>query len=191
MHDLRLLRPFIPLALTVTLALAAPAAAQTVDAAPLRPVPAIDLQRYLGTWYELAKLPNWFQRKCAADTRAVYGLRENGTLRVDNACRNAEGGVEQAIGAARVTGPSTLEVRFAPDWLAFLPFVWANYWIVDLDADYTLAAVSEPGRRYLWILSRTPSIPPDRWEALMGRLRAIGLDTAALERTPQSDRPLR
>jgi apolipoprotein D and lipocalin family protein len=110
---------------------------------------------------------------------------------VDNACRNADGGTEQAIGTARVTGPSTLEVRFAPDWLAFLPFVWANYWVVDLDPDYTLAAVSEPGRRYLWVLSRTPSIAPERWQALIARLQAMGLDTTALERTPQSATPLR
>lgn len=179
-------------ALALALALAFQPAARAADPPPpLTPVPSVDLQRYLGTWYELAKLPNWFQRKCASDTRAVYALRDDGTLRVDNACRNAEGGAEQAIGAARVTGPSTLAVRFAPDWLAFLPFVWADYWVVDLDADYTLAAVSEPGRRYLWVLSRTPSIAPERWQALIARLQAMGLDTAALERTPQSDKPLR
>ena len=89
---------------------------------------------------------------------------------------------------ARQVGPSTsakLEVRFAPAWLAFLPFVWGNYWVIDIDEDYQLVAVSEPNKEYLWILSRTPSIDPARYNALLNRLRQKGFDLEKLEVTKQ------
>lgn len=161
---------------------------QAPAAGELKPIAALDLSRYEGTWYEIAKFPNRFQKKCVADTQAQYSRQDDGTVRVLNRCRVAGGGTDEAVGTARQLGGAEsprLKVRFAPAWLSWLPAVWGDYWVVDLDADYQLSAVSEPGREYLWILSRTPQLEPGRYEALLQRLKAQGLDVDRLERTPQ------
>ncbi len=96
--------------------------------------------------------------------------------------------MDVAVGEARQIGPATspkLQVRFAPAWLSMLPFVWGDYWVVDLDEGYQLVAVSEPKREYLWVLSRTPNVLPGAFDALMGRLRKQGFDLERLERTKQ------
>lgn len=152
----------------------------------LKPIAALQVPRYLGVWHEVAKFPNWFQRQCVSDTSAQYSLGADGQLQVLNQCRQRHGEMLQAQGLARQIGGATsakLEVRFAPAWLSFLPFVWGDYWVVDLDEDYSLAAVSEPRREYLWILSRTPVVEPARYAALLARLRAMGLDLSRLETT--------
>ncbi|NML18900.1 lipocalin family protein [Azohydromonas caseinilytica] len=156
----------------------------------LRTIPALDLPRYEGTWYEIAKFPNRFQKQCLSDTQAVYSAQPDGTVRVLNRCRVAGGAMDEAVGTARQQGgPSSpkLKVRFAPAWLSWLPAVWGDYWVVDLDPDYQLSAVSEPRREYLWVLSRTPRVEPDKYEALLRRLDAQGLDIVRLERTPQGE----
>ncbi len=153
---------------------------------PMQTVATLDVQRYLGRWYEIAKFPNRFQKQCASDTSADYALRPDGSLSVLNQCRLASGEWESALGQARQpqgAWSAKLQVRFAPAWLSFLPFVWGDYWIVDLDHQYGLVAVSEPRREYLWILSRTRTVEPSRYAALLGRLQEMGLDTARLEKT--------
>lgn len=161
-----------------------PASAQ----APLTTIAALDVPRYMGRWYEIAKFPNWFQRKCVADTSANYQLLADGRVEVLNQCRQKNGEMQQALGAARQIGPATspkLQVRFAPAWLSVLPFVWGNYWVIDLDERYELVAISEPKREYLWVLSRSPQVEPARYQALLSRLKALGLDTDKLEVTVQ------
>lgn len=156
--------------------------------APLSPIDTIDVARYAGRWYEVAKFPNWFQRRCISDTRAEYRVVAEGRISVLNRCRNQAGDFDEASGEARQVGGASsprLKVRFAPEWLAFLPFVWGDYWIVDLDRDYRLAAVSEPKREYLWILSRSPQPDPQQYAALLKRLQAKGLDVSRLELTRQ------
>jgi apolipoprotein D and lipocalin family protein len=151
-------------------------------------ISALDVPRYMGTWFEIAKFPNWFQRKCAGGTKAEYSLRADGMVQVINRCRLENGEMIEAIGAARQTGPATspkLEVRFAPEWLSFLPFVWGNYWIIDLDEDYQLVAVSEPKKEYLWILARTPHVDPRGYKNLQARLAQKGFDLRKLEVTRQ------
>jgi apolipoprotein D and lipocalin family protein len=151
---------------------------------PLVTIPTLDVQRYMGTWYEIAKYPNWFQKKCVAETRAEYKLQVGGSVQVINRCRRDTGEIEEAIGEARQTGVATspkLQVRFAPSWLSLLPFVWGNYWVVDLDDGYQLVAVSEPKREYLWVLSRTPTVSPQSYDALLVRLEAQGFDLGRLE----------
>lgn len=178
--------------LAFALALLSPFAAPAQTSTPPEPLQTIerlDVGRYLGTWYEIAKYPNRFQRQCVADTSALYRLRDDGQLDVINRCRTAGGETAEAVGRARQNGPADaprLEVRFAPAWLAWLPMVWGNYWVIDLDPGYQLAAVSEPNREYLWILSRTPTVDAAAYEALLGRLRAKGFDGAKLERTARS-----
>ena len=146
------------------------------------------MQRYMGTWFEIAKFPNWFQRKCTGATSATYAQQPDGTVRVSNRCRLSSGAMDEAIGTARQIGPATsprLQVRFAPAWLSFLPFVWGDYWVIDLDERYQLVAVSEPKRAYLWILARTPRVAPDDYMALLDRLTQQGFDISKLESTPQ------
>jgi apolipoprotein D and lipocalin family protein len=168
--------------LSIGLSHAAPAALQT---APLQPIAQLDLPRYMGTWYELARYPNRFQRGCEGGTSATYALQSDATVRVTNRCRAAQGGIQEAVGQARRTGrgeSATLQVRFAPAWLSWLPFVWGTYWVVDLDAGYQLAVVSEPSREYLWVLSRTPQISPVAWEAVTQRLTQLGFEPQRLVR---------
>ncbi len=167
-----------------------PLAAHASDApaAPLTTIPTLDTARYLGTWYEIAKFPNWFQRDCVGDTSADYSPKAEGQLQVVNRCRMAKGEFNVAVGAARQVGDATspkFQVRFAPAWLSFLPMVWGNYWIIDLDPDYRLVAVSEPKREYLWILARTKKVDEKRYAELLQRLRDQGFDTRKLETTPQ------
>lgn len=165
--------------------------AQATPAAELQAVktiPSIDVARYLGTWYEIAKFPNWFQRKCLSGTNANYQLKEDGNVKVTNRCKVEGGEMAQAIGTARQIGGATspkLEVRFAPDWLAILPFVWGDYWVIDLDPQYQLAAVSDPRREYLWILSRTPKVNQKSYDDLLQRLIAQQFDLTQLSLTPQ------
>lgn len=177
--------------LAFALALLSPLAASAQTSAPPEPLQTIarlDVGRYLGTWYEIAKYPNRFQRQCVADTSALYRLRDDGQLDVINRCRQANGEVAEAVGRARQDGPADspkLKVRFAPAWLSWLPMVWGNYWVIDLDADYQLVAVSEPSREYLWVLSRTPTVEAGAYQALLNRLRGKGFDLTRLERTAQ------
>lgn len=154
----------------------------------LSAIPVLDVSRYMGTWFEIAKFPNWFQKKCAGGTRAEYSLKDDGNVQVINRCRLENGEMIEAIGAARQIGPATspkLEVRFAPEWLSFLPFVWGNYWVIDLDEHYQLVAVSEPKKEYLWILARTPKIDPEDYKKLLARLLQKGFDLRKLEVTRQ------
>lgn len=154
----------------------------------LQTVATLDVPRYMGVWYEIAKYPNWFQRKCIAATKAAYSLKPDGMVQVINRCRIDSGETIEAVGAARQVGSATspkLQVRFAPDWLSFLPLVWGDYWVIDLDVSYQLVAVSEPKKEYLWILSRTPQVNPIDYNKLLSRLVQQGLDLRKLELTKQ------
>jgi len=159
-------------------------------AAPIKTIASLDVARYQGTWYEIAKFPNWFQRKCIADTNATYKIKEDGNVSVTNRCKFENNEKGEALGIARQIGDSTspkLEVRFAPAWLGFLPLVWGDYWVIDIDAEYQLAAVSDPRREYLWILSRTKSVDQSRYQALLSRLvNENGFNLEKLSLTPQN-----
>jgi len=156
---------------------------------PLEVVPGIDLKRYAGTWYEIARLPNRFQRECAGNVTATYTLLDDGTISVVNRCRKSNGEMTEAVGKARRSdndGPnSKLEVRFAPAILSFLPFVWGNYWVIDLADDYSYAVIGEPNREYLWILARSGSIDEDTYGKILDRISRQGYDISKLMRTGQ------
>ena len=162
------------------------AVASTVN--PLVTISSLDVPRYMGTWYEIAKYPNRFQKQCVADVSAEYRQQPNGSVQVTNRCRTENSKMDDAVGEARQIGPASspkLQVRFAPAWLSWLPSVWGNYWVIDLDTEYQLVAVSEPNREYLWVLSRTPTVNAEAYEALLGRLKGQGFDLNRLERTKQ------
>lgn len=160
----------------------------TVAAEPNVPVPAVDLQRYAGTWYEQAHLPLFFQRDCERNTTATYTLRDDGRIDVVNRCTTADGRVKESRGVARRVGDSTskLQVRFAPAVLSFLPFVWGDYWIIALDDDYRWALVGSPSREYLWILSRDRVLDPDVRSKLVERARGMGYPVEKLVSTLQN-----
>lgn len=166
----------------------APASEAQAGSGALKTIPALDVPRYMGVWFEIAKFPNWFQRKCTGATRAEYSLKPDGSVQVINRCRAQSGETIEAVGAARQVGPASsprLEVRFAPAWLSFLPLVWGDYWVIDLDERYQLVAVSEPKKEYLWILARTPHVDPHDYQSLLARLSKMGFDLSKLELTQQ------
>jgi apolipoprotein D and lipocalin family protein len=150
-------------------------------------VPSVDLSRYTGKWHEIARLPNRFQKDCSGEVTATYSLLGEGQLKVVNECRK-NGRIERAEGKARLAakdGPSSkLEVRFAPSWLSWLPFVWGDYWVIELASDYSYSVVGTPDRKYLWILSRAPQMDEETYKRLIEKAKAQGFDVAKLMKTP-------
>lgn len=172
------------------LALSAACATTTTERLGLPPVQTVahvDLSRYLGTWYEIASFPQSFQRGCTATT-ATYTLRADGDIDVLNRCRKGslDGEEKSALGRARVVDRATnakLEVSF------FRPF-WGDYWIIDLSDDYSYAVVGHPGRDYLWILARAPTMPEATYQSLVTRLQAQSYEISRLVRTLQVAGPV-
>jgi apolipoprotein D and lipocalin family protein len=156
-------------------------------AAELATVPDVDLSRYMGTWHEQANFPMYFQRNCARNTKAIYSAMEGGQVAIRNECETHDGKTIEASGVARRAGGSSskLEVRFAPAFLSFLPFVWGDYWIIALDADYQWSIVGTPDKKYLWILSRNKSLSPELYQNLVEIAKSKGFDTGRLVRTEQ------
>ncbi len=149
----------------------------------------VDLARYVGLWYEQARLPNRFQDQCVGDVQAMYELMEQG-LRVTNRCRTASGQFDEAKAFGRLApdaeDPARLQVRFAPQWMSWLPWVWGDYWILRVDGDYDYALVGTPDREYLWVLSRKPQADEARIQSLLDYAASQGFDIAKVRRTPQS-----
>jgi len=154
---------------------------------PLRVVDSLDLSRYVGTWYEIARLPNKYQNNCTGDVSAKYTLLDDGSVKVVNRCLKENGEITEAEGRARRAssiGPNTkLEVRFAPAILSFLPLVWGDYWLIDLASDYSYAVVGEPKRRYLWVLARSKEMDEATLNNILAGVKDQGYDTATLIRT--------
>ena len=148
----------------------------------------VDWQRYAGQWYELARLPNSFQRKCVGDVIAQYSAAPDDKLQVTNLCRRDDGVTDSATGEARkVAGEQgRLKVRFAPRWLSWVPLVWGDYWVLALDDDYQTALVGTPDHEYLWLLSRTPQRSSAAIEPWLQRAEAMGFDTSRVMLTSQS-----
>ena len=157
------------------------------ETAPPATVEVLDLGRYAGTWHEIMRYPNRFEKGCA-DVTATYEVLDDDRVGVTNRCVR-DGEVTLAEGLARRTGEATLEVRFAPDFLAFLPFVWGDYWVLALEEDegaYVGALVGSPDGKYLWVLARDASPELAMIERLVAAAAARGYDTDALVRTPRT-----
>jgi apolipoprotein D and lipocalin family protein len=150
---------------------------------PLQTVDFVDLERYLGTWYEIASIPQSFQEGCE-NSKAQYSQMRSGKIRVVNTC-TIDGRIKRARGKAWVVDKETnakLKVQF------FWPFK-GDYWIIDLDKDYQFAVVGAPNRDYLWILSRSKTMSNDLYNKIMNRIANIHLyDTTMIERTSQTER---
>lgn len=144
-------------------------------------VSSVDLARYAGRWYEIARLPNSFQKKCAGGVTATYEMRPDSKVMVLNECRKASGEITRAKGTAKIADKKTnakLKVTF------FWPF-YGDYWILDLGPNYEYAVVGEPKRRYLWILSRTQQIDDALYQKLLAKMANQGFDTSRMTKTPQ------
>jgi len=145
----------------------------------LEVVGAVDLSRYAGRWYEIARLPNRFEKKCADSVTATYTLLSDGKVDVVNRCRKANGKFTTAEGTAKIVDKKTnakLKVTF------FWPF-YGDYWILDLGPNYEYAVVGAPNREYLWILSRTPELDEQLYQRLLAKMSTRGFATERMIRT--------
>lgn len=171
---------FLPVALLVA------ACTSTAPSPPLPTVSRVELDRYAGTWHEVALYPNRFQQACATDTTATYTPLGDGRIGVRNSCRRADGSEMAVDGIAEVVDAATnakLKVSFLPAWIRWTGIGRGDYWVLYLSPDYRLAIVGEPSREYLWILARTPTLSEQEYQALMPKIRAAGYDPQRLRRS--------
>ena len=186
-----------PLVLASLLAVAPTAA--MAQAAPLQALPALDVATYMGTWYQVAWIPNRFQKQCVSDTAATYRDLGDGRVEVVNRCKLADGSIDSALGiarppagVARIEGgqlkPARLEVSFLPAWLRWVGIGWGAYWVVDRAPDGRYVIVSESSRKYLWVLARQPALTPVDEVAVKAKLQTLGFELGRIQPHAHSPR---
>lgn len=162
-----------------------------MDRQPPPTVSSLDLTCYLGTWYEIARLPMRHEPADYTDITASYTLEPDGAIRVDNRARNGEGELEASVGEAKVLDPSEpgrLQVSFLPEGLRWIPFTKGDYWILRVDEDYRTALVGSPDFEYLWLLHRDPELGADTREAFLQYAQSLGYRLDDLIHTPHTGR---
>lgn len=144
-----------------------------------------ELNRYLGTWYEIARLPMKHQPEDSTDISAVYSLNENGTVRVQNRCLDKDQALDEAIAEATIVdGPNgKLEVSFLPEGLRWIPFTKGDYWVLKIDADYNTVLVGEPDLKYLWLLNRDVNLDEATKQEYLTYAESLGYDLSELIHT--------
>ncbi len=176
------------LRLLITLVCALLAACSSAPTAPMATVPSVDLNRYLGNWYQVSFIPNRFQAMCVSDTQANYALQDTWTgdsIRVTNRCRDKNGAIETTQGVAKIVADSNnakLKVAF------FRPF-YGNYWVLALGeaaGQYDWVLVGEPKRQFGWVLSRTPNLDAAKLEAALVKAQQLGYERSQFVASPQS-----
>jgi apolipoprotein D and lipocalin family protein len=148
----------------------------------------IDLNKYLGKWYEIPSIPQFFQRNCVANTTAQYGIDTDGNVSVYNSCSNKNGKTIDAKGHAKVVDPNSnakLKVTFLKlgGWI-FIP--GGNYWVLELEKNYNWAVVGDPTRKTGWILSRTPSLEIETLKQIREKIEVQGYDSCKFYTTRQN-----
>jgi apolipoprotein D and lipocalin family protein len=154
-----------------------------MDRQPPPTVSSLDLDRYLGTWYEIARLPMRHEPADYTDISASYSRQPDGTIRVDNRAHNGKGGLEESVGVATFTDPAEpgrLQVSFLPEALRWIPFTKGDYWILRVDEGYRTALVGSPDYAYLWLLHREPRLDEPTRDAYLEYARSIGYSLEAL-----------
>jgi apolipoprotein D and lipocalin family protein len=153
---------------------------------PVKTVDEVDLDRYVGRWYEIAKIPNRFQKKCVRGTTAEYALREDGRIDVFNSCVKKDGNQDEAKGVAKIEDTATnakLKVSFV-SLIGWRPF-WGDYWVIGLDDDYQWAVIGTPDRKYGWVLARAPSLDDDTMNEVFAIIEKNGYRQDVFEMSPQ------
>ncbi|OTG62106.1 hypothetical protein B9T29_08730 [Acinetobacter sp. ANC 3903] len=156
---------------------------------PLKTVEKLELDKYLGVWYEVARKPLYFQNKCDRDVTATYTLNENGNVAVDNRCYSKDGSLNQSIGEAFVQNApfnSKLKVSFLPEAIRWLPFGRGDYWVLKLDENYQTVLVGEPRRKYMWVLSRSPQPDQAVVNEYLEYAKSVGYDVGDVIHTKQT-----
>jgi len=148
---------------------------------PLNTVKKVDLQKYAGTWYEIARYEHYFEKGCR-DVSATYTLKEDGDIKVINRCTKEEADKNEVVGVAYATDESNSKLKVS----FFRPF-YGDYWIIMLDDEYRYAVIGDPSREYLWILSRTPTLDEDIKNTILKRLPEMGYSADPLIWTPQGE----
>lgn len=148
----------------------------------------IEVDKYVGKWYEIAHFPMYFQRKCVSDTTANYAVNSDKTIAVINRCRTKTGDFISSEGVAypQNEGNSKLKVSFLPSGLRWIPFTKGDYWVLRVDSDYRVVLVGGPSDKYLWILSREPYLDAATYHSYVQTARDYGYDVSKLVRTPHS-----
>jgi len=171
----------------VAAAMAALAVGMATATPPVQGVEKLDMSRYEGTWFEVARLPNKLQERCSHDVTATYRLDPGGAVTVLNRCVDADERVRVAVGRATALDgdPARLRLSYMPEWLSWWPGTHSDHWVVMLDEDYRYAVVSDATRSALWILSRAPSLDARTYDGIVSRLRAQRYPVDQLVLTPQ------
>lgn len=153
---------------------------------PPSTVESVDLNRYVGLWYEVAKIPNRFQSMCARRTTARYLIRDDGKIAVINSCVKGNGDIEKADGLAKVAdGGANAKLKVSFVRFLGMSLFWGDYWIIGLGDEYEYAVIGNPDRKYGWILSRTPTLDKEKLDEAFAILRDQGYAPEAFEMTPQ------
>jgi apolipoprotein D and lipocalin family protein len=174
---------------TVALAGVLPAgvsASNNEDEHPVTTVSHVDLERYVGLWYEIAKIPNRFQKQCTRGTTAEYTLEEDGRITVVNRCFKEDGSLDEAKGVAKVddtTSNARLRVSFV-SFAGWRPF-WGDYWVIGLDEDYQWAIIGTPNRKYGWVLARNPELDEDTMQEIFAIIERNGYKRDAFDKSAQ------
>lgn len=148
----------------------------------------LDLDRYIGTWFEICRLPLKWEDAAASDITATYALGEDGKIRVENRCLDKEGKPDRAIGVAipQDSSNARLKVSFLPKFLRWIPFTRGDYWVLAVSPDYSVALVGTPDRRNLWLLARSAALPTDQVENYLAVAKSQGFDLDRLITPRQS-----
>lgn len=142
----------------------------------------VDLPRYMGKWYEIARIPNTFQKSCVQDVSVSYQLLPNNQVVGINTCRKVNGEIFNLAvkGSAQDKTNAKLVFNVTSTWLRWIPMLKADYWIVDLAKDYSHAAVATADSQYLWLLSRQPKLDDGTYQLMLDRLATRGFDVKKL-----------
>jgi apolipoprotein D and lipocalin family protein len=178
-HPLTQLSTKLALTVGIVAVLAGCSTANEANLAPLPVVASVDVARYLGTWHQVAWIPNSFQGDCASDTKATYTL-DGKDLRVQNQCKDLAGKTTEAIGIAKIVeGSNNAKLRVS----FFRPF-YGNYWVLALDPDYKWVLVGEPKRAFGWVLARDNKLDAVTLNQILDHAVSLGYDRAAFKMSP-------